>query len=251
MRAWVYSDDMLCIEFLNERKYGYADLEGNIIIPPTYDYATDFNEGFAIVCFFDQFNIQIINKHSDIVLSSTYPFDVISLSDKISEGLLCVNSDSGDNAGYIDVNGNIAIPLQFKFASAFSEGLARVCDESGLWGFIDTTGEYVIKPQFEMVGDFHEGIAAVYKTNSQKPYEEYYAGFINREGTLIIDYKYNTFYSANPMEDLSVLNKCNGLIEVLWESEGHVWRGYINDKNEIVFKIDLYISHTSCTEHIH
>jgi hypothetical protein len=240
VRVSAYSDDMLCIEFINENKYGYADLKGNIVIPPTYDYATDFSEGYAVVSFYDQFNIQIINKHGGIVLSTDYPFDVIRYKDKISEGLLCVNSNSGDGSGYIDVNGNIAIPFHFKYTSAFTDGLARVCDKNGLWGFIDKSGEYIIKPQFEMAGDFNEGIAAVYKTDAQNPDAEYYAGFINRDGVLIIDYAYKTFYSPYPMEDLSVLIKCNGLIDAIWESEGHIWRGYINDKSEKIFRVKQY-----------
>jgi hypothetical protein len=236
--ASIYADDMLCIKF-NSEKYGYADLDGDIVITPTYDFAADFYEGFAAVSFDDQYNLQMINKQGDIVLDSDYTFDVIGYTDRISNGLIRINNDSEQNAGYIDIKGNIVIPFQFKYVSDFSEGLASICSENGLWGFIDQTGKYVIEPKFEWAGDFNEGIAAVYRSNPYWGNVENGVGFIDKEGKLIIDYMYSTFYTAAPMGSLELLNKANGLIDVIWEEEDSFWRGYINDKNEIIFKIKL------------
>jgi len=241
IRTWRYADDMLLVMLNNgtDIKFGYADLNGKIVIPPIYDYATDFHEGFAAVSSYDEQKIQIINKHGDTVLDSDYGFDVIGFADRIADGLICVNRHSGHNAGYIDIKGNIIIPLQFMYAEDFSEGLARVCDENGLWGFIDKTGKYVIEPQFVWAGDFNEGVAAVYKSDPYSADVKNGVGFIDKNGALIIDYMYSTFYAADPKGDLELLNKADGLIDVMWGREGGIWRGYINDNNEIIFEVKL------------
>ena len=60
--------------------------------------------------------------------------------------------------------GVIVIEPQFRFAVAFSEGLAavRIGDaKTGKWGCIDKTGHFAVNPQFDFVGPYSQGPAAV------------------------------------------------------------------------------------------
>lgn len=83
-------------------------------------------------------------------------------------------------AGFIDINGNLVIALQFAEVSRFSEGLAAAQDlESGKWGYIDRNGTYVIQPQFTTAGFFSEGLAGV-------RLEQADGWYIDRSGELII-----------------------------------------------------------------
>jgi len=71
----------------------------------------------------------------------------------------------GKNYGYIDSSGKIVIPIEYKAAGNFSDGLAAV-NVNGKWGFIDATGKMVIEPQFDRVKSFNSGIALVESNKS-------------------------------------------------------------------------------------
>jgi len=49
--------------------------------------------------------------------------------------------------GYLDVDGEVAIPLKYEAARAFHNGRAAV-QIDGLWGFIDPTGKLVVPARF-------------------------------------------------------------------------------------------------------
>jgi len=86
----------------------------------------------------------------------------------------------GNIAGFIDITGDVIIPLQFAEVGEFSEGLAAAKDvESGKWGYIDRTGTFVISPQFSTAGFFSEGLAGVRFEGSD-------GWYINHSGELII-----------------------------------------------------------------
>jgi len=66
--------------------------------------------------------------------------------------------------GYINKNGELAIPLSFASAGSFSQGLAVAgifSNENGAFGYIDKTGQFAIDPQYAAAMPFSEGRAAV------------------------------------------------------------------------------------------
>lgn len=75
--------------------------------------------------------------------------------------------------GYIDDQGEVAIPFQYDDADHFSEGLARVGKLDGInpwnespdfiYGFINTMGNLVIDYQFSSASGFENGVAEVRK----------------------------------------------------------------------------------------
>src|SRR6218665_3770394 len=66
----------------------------------------------------------------------------------------------GDQWGYIDKSGKIAISPQFDFAWSFKEGMAPI-QLGGKCGYIDRTGKIVINPQFEFAWSFQEGVGKI------------------------------------------------------------------------------------------
>jgi len=62
--------------------------------------------------------------------------------------------------GFMDKSGKILIPIEFKQAGNFSDGMAAVLVD-GKWGYINTGGNMVIEPQFDRVKAFNSGIALV------------------------------------------------------------------------------------------
>lgn len=62
--------------------------------------------------------------------------------------------------GYMDPEGNMAIPASFDHTADFSEGLAPV-RLGKKWGYIDRKGRFVIQPQFDWAWAFSGGRALV------------------------------------------------------------------------------------------
>lgn len=100
----------------------------------------------------------------------------------LKEGLLIVHKDC--KHGYVDENMNVVIPLRYKAARPFYEGLAAVADEDGLWGFINRQGEQVVKPQFQEVEPFYRGRSLV-RFHHAADWEMRFA-LIDREGQELI-----------------------------------------------------------------
>jgi hypothetical protein len=120
----------------------YVDKTGRELIPPgSYDSMEDFHEGMAAVA-----------------VNSEYG------------GTLC---------GYLDKSGALAIPLRFKEALPFREGLAPVQNAAdGLWGFIDKTGAQVIPFAYDLALPFSEGLAYVQLGGR--------AGYIDKENNIVV-----------------------------------------------------------------
>ncbi len=113
--------------------------------------------------------------------------------------------------GFINKEGIQILPPIFMDATDFQRGLAYVLDKDKR-GYIDKTGNYMILLQNAVGSRFHEGMAAVSN-------EHYKSGFINKNGDLVIDYKFDEagYFS----EGLAVVG-LNGKY------------GYINKKGESV-----------------
>lgn len=91
--------------------------------------------------------------------------------------------------GFVDINGNVVIKPQFKYAGRFSRGHSAVQSTTNdKWGFIDTQGNYVVYPNFCALGAFSEndGLAGVQigeKVNNQCVGKW---GFIDTSGNWVI-----------------------------------------------------------------
>ena len=88
-----------------------------------------------------------------LLRSSDLPF-------KPDTSLIPVSSD-GEHWGYINKDGNYVINPQFKDATWFNNGLARVENEDGKYGFIDKKGNFKIPAQYSQATIFNEGLAFV------------------------------------------------------------------------------------------
>jgi hypothetical protein len=145
-------------------KWGYLNMDGDIVIKPIFDFANNFSEGLALI-------EQIKYDTTD--------------SRKIDKVLY----------GFIDKKGNEVIKptSSFKSIRSYSEGLAAYFDgDDWGWGFIDKTGKKVIRANqnWKEVTDFHEGVASVKKGDLW--------GAINTKGSLIINPKFeNSLFFEN------------------------------------------------------
>jgi len=94
----------------------------------------------------------------------------------------CNYGRDGDGlCGFIDSEGNIAVPAKYDGIDSFAEGLAPVSiDEK--WGFVDAKGHEVIPPAYDNVSQFSEGLAAVERDGAW--------GYIDKTGKVVIPFTY-------------------------------------------------------------
>ncbi|MBC7930102.1 MAG: WG repeat-containing protein, partial [Rubrivivax sp.] len=105
-----------------ERKYGYMDKTGRVVIPPQFHASGHFSEGLAWI---------------EVLKESKWLY------------------------GFIDKTGKIVIEPQFVFQPRdFVDGLAKVMGQQSV-GFIDRTGSFRIMVEYEQSDDFFsEGLLA-------------------------------------------------------------------------------------------
>ena len=192
--------------------FGYIDKNGVEIIPPRYKEASDFMLDCAFVKTDDKFAlIDTCGKELTPPIFDTYEF-----IDQFAEGLNAVKT--GGKWGFINKNGQWAIPAQYDNAANFRSGLASVYNapddyfinpkgkivypplfdewlyhpgdgtciafkKEGKYGFADSTGRIIIQPQYETAYSFSEGLAYVTDDNHG-------TGFINMQGEYVIPPKY-------------------------------------------------------------
>ena len=132
-------------------KYGFIDLAGRIVIPPTFDFAGQFSEGHAPV--YRNGRAGFIDRTGRFVISPRF-----EKAKAFHEGLAEVQM--AGLWGFVKTDGEFAIQPQFEATLWFSEGRAPVRVD-GLWGYIDKAGTLVIPTQYRQAPLFENGRAFV------------------------------------------------------------------------------------------
>ncbi|RTL35996.1 MAG: WG repeat-containing protein [Candidatus Melainabacteria bacterium] len=167
---------------------GFADIEGNILVPPKYVRVSAFYQNRAVV----------MKSRSVPHPGQSYSFDLILIDNRgrelrnlglshlrdeyWSDGLLRV--DEGERTCYVDPDGEIVVRAPEHYSGDFSEGLASfmfTIDKQRYHtqqGYFDKHGRVVIPPTFDSTYNFSEGLAGVKKNNRWF--------FIDREGNVAI-----------------------------------------------------------------
>ena len=267
------SDGLLKYE--KEKKLGFIDTNGNVVIKPQFDDVSEFSEGLAAVKLKNKWGF--INKSGELVIECKYEevndfkegLAPIKLSDQwgfidktgktvikaqyhhascFSDGLACVTEKSKTN-GYIDKKGNLVIDCKYGLGMPFKEGLAQVRG-NGKGGIVDKNGKTIVKLEYDRIEPFSEGLAVVQKGTK--------FGYIDKDGNTVIPLKYEKAYDFKDGLALVYISKSEQLepevkhvgdmIVVMFNdpekwSDG-IW-GYI-DKNDKM----LYSSQCEKTGHM-
>ncbi len=267
------------------KKYGFIDKRGNVLIEPQFEFANDFAEGLAFIGIRnDELKSAYIDEKGKVTISlqtgasdfseglaafgvgeftmhggGDHKFGFIDKTGKtiigtnfrearaFSEGLSAVMNDER-KWGYIDQTGKVIIPFQFEDAFSFSEDLACVLTR-GLFGFIDKSGKIVIEPRFATPSQFREGLAAVeLPVKDFKPYQ-YYGTYVRSLGeVLFIDRTGNTIIKFD--RSVKKINDFSeGLASVEAErKERDFYTRFIDKQGKIIFDLPFYSSQVIFSE---
>ena len=193
---------------VKDKKCGYIDKTGRLIIPFKFDGADNFSEGLAAV--------RIKEKTGYIDATGKFVISPPSLSGfPFSDGmaLVVIREFEKDHLhmhklGYINRSGKLVIQRKEAWDSKslhifykelfFSEGLVSV-EQNGKVGFIDKAGRQVIPPRYENAEPFSEGLAAVMIKGQY--------GYIDRSGKMVIPPQ---FEDAGPFSEGLAIISFNG-----------------------------------------
>lgn len=142
-----------------QRKCGFVNTSGKLVIPLEYTAAEPFSEGLAPVN--------------------------VGGSDAMCTGL------SGGKWGYINAKGEMAIKPQFTRAGEFSEGLAVVSYDGQNYGWIDKTGKFAIKMRrLTIATSFRDGVARIRGAPDSVPGGKDF-GYIATDGEVFVHPVFN------------------------------------------------------------
>ena len=165
---------------------GFIGLDGNWAIPPKFKSAGSFNNGVAIVSG-DNWLDGLIDKNGEFILEPT--FNEIH---GFSEGLAIV--ELGKKFGFINLEGQIVVPVIYDGAKHFNNGLAKVCIQKGkkeVYGIVNAAGEEIIPVKYSWIGDVSdEGLIPVENTKGKY-------GFIDLNGKIVIKINLDANISFN------------------------------------------------------
>ncbi|AYB30090.1 WG repeat-containing protein [Chryseolinea soli] len=223
------------------KKWGYADLKGDLIIPAQYEKCYQFSaDGWAPIYDTDNRQYFFINTKGEKLptelkkfkLIDGFGFDLKGFAD----GLVPVKD--GEKWGFLNTQGKVAIPAKYDNVTdfnggfvpvkvgdkyfilntkgeetpvdasitdvkTFSEKLApcRTADKKA--GFLGTDGKIAIAPQFESVGYFRGGLAWA-KTADKK------VGYINTKGDWVIKPTFDTGKDFDPKSGMARVKDAGG-----------------------------------------
>lgn len=120
-----------------------------------YEYLTEFNtHGLAIIRRKDL--LGLANEAGKTIVKPQF----LEIG-RYSEGMIWFRDADTRKYGYLDKQGNVAIPAQFGAAGDFHDGLAPAGPSKAKWGFINNKGVMVIPPKFREITAFSGGYAIV------------------------------------------------------------------------------------------
>ena len=188
------------LQFTKDGKYGYLNTEGEVVIEAQFYEARPFSEGLAAVCRESDGCLEYINEKGETVLKFEDADGYLNIFQMADEEPSCDFSDGvariyfGYETACIDKAGN-RLNVKNPVGMHKQGRIAFFDDETGLYGFADKDGNIVIPAAYSGVFDFSQsGIALVKSTkNYTTPkeaelfeYEDYYRGYIDTEGNVVI-----------------------------------------------------------------
>ena len=118
---------------LNENEFSLVDTDFNTVVPfGKYLKISDINEGM-------------------IMVAENYTTNKIDNRVSISKYGKC---------GFLNLNGELVIPMKFDFAGYFNEDVS-VVSVNNKYGYIDKKGDFIIKPIYDYCLPFRNGLAKV------------------------------------------------------------------------------------------
>jgi len=145
----------MCPVVNDNKKVGFVDENGELVIPCEFAFSFDFREGLCRVQDAETFMNGYINKKGETVIPFLYGNSLGS-----GRHTVLLFTENGQQV-FKNCRGEIISVEQFKTSFTFQEGLVVVIDETDHYGFADENGHLVFSPQWDYADSFEGGFAFV------------------------------------------------------------------------------------------
>lgn len=153
------------IFFKDDDKFGYLNLNNNIVIPCIYEYATGFVKDINLTVVAKNGKYGFIDKNGEVKIPLTFDF-----AGQFANGLAPVVKNN--KVGFVDYNGNLVIPFEYDadysschydynfknlcrkelgLGYGFKYGKISFVKKNNKWGIIDLTGNLICPYKYDSV----------------------------------------------------------------------------------------------------
>ncbi|MEV0154573.1 WG repeat-containing protein [Micromonospora sp. NPDC050686] len=167
------------------QRWGYADADGDLVIPGEYAEAQPFREGLAWVRRPEATRWTLIDPAGAVLIESNNGYRAVG---PFSAGLAWVSMDGAGNWMAVDPTNIVRIPPGFEEVRPFRGGVAAV--RRGGWGAVDRAGQLVVPTRYQgfatalvdgrPVDGFTEEGLAVVEANGRR-------GVVDRAGRMLVE----------------------------------------------------------------
>lgn len=203
-----YSEGLILAQNMNTQKYGFLNLQGQIVIPFIYDEASDFHDGFAVVTFNNR--LRFIDRNGNRAFGRDFfrpeydgmddelgIFNFTNGMAVVPKRIKVMDAPSFENYGMIDNSGKLIIPFDYDFINRTEKGesLAYKVEYDRhhryeLNHFFDKTGKLI---KTKTLSDDEMGYDPISDTYIKRieitpDSEEYTYTIFNAEGQILKDY---------------------------------------------------------------
>ncbi len=217
-----FHDGLAKIKDKTTGKWGFIDINGEIVIPCRFDAADNFSEGICVVEKFDNpsrspyyqtWKSALINKKGDLITDYIFDLNLGEFEDGYIEMSREINGHS--KMSLIDSKGNPLPGFNWDYDQIryFRDGLARFMDNNK-FGFLNREGKIVVPPIYDRAYYFYDGFACVGKHIDGKTK----FGCINTEGIVVIPFIYDEEFFFQNGVALVQKDKQIGLIDTFGNS---------------------------------
>lgn len=234
-------------------RYGFVDPKGRLVSIPDYEFASEFENGLALVKINGLYGVidagfkTIIEPVYESVDIHSHPFVKIRENGRyglaMADGRIVVEPQYEEM--YIFADTAIAVCKEGKWAimnndgqlvtdfvfdrilGSLNEGLASA-KANGKVGFINERGEWVIKPEFDTIPgsaypSFSDGLAKVGSDGG--------VGVINRKGEWVVKPAFKKCYINSVQDDGTIIVDCDDLKAVILP-DGTVAPAFYNEADK-------------------
>ncbi len=183
---------------------GYADLDGNIVIPPKWFHAEPFENGVAVVM--DDIYHPYLIGHNGRKIA-----DLDCMDAQPCGSMLVTLNYNWDNLpsvltyGLTAPDGTVIVPPQYDFLTDLTDTLFLIKSADSLYGVIDASGKEILPVEYDsVVYDITADLLCAEKDGKK--------GYLALDGTPVIPLGYDSVFFGK--EDLAIAEKdgkCGGL----------------------------------------
>lgn len=195
-------------------KFGAINSNGDICIPIKYNRLDPFSGGLSLV----EINSKcgFMNKEGEVVIPTQW-----ANAQMFHDGIAVVINESY-KSGCIDINGNLRVPMKYKFIGNMRSNRA-IFQKGRTYGFLDSNGNEIIPNKYKNIDEFSDGLAPVIEKDKW--------GYINLNGDYVIEPKFD-----------NALRFFNGFARISYNGR----QGLLNTKGDLItFKQFQYMDYPS------